>query len=196
MDPSSNSCAIPQQSYPSTSALPAAFVKSWAKLQRVLQDGPLTEGDWIPYEIMKTARGDADAKYMKFDIIVLLPCLLERDEQLSLSPEFCADIGHLLRMLPIKDGEDIDRRLLIDLILEAAKQCGMQWCSCAQSRAVIWLGIMHACSLVRRGYFDNSDEELGTLMSKTNLGKRHQDMEDIVNMLANNLETLTGLGRR
>ncbi|KAK7181762.1 hypothetical protein PSPO01_12212 [Paraphaeosphaeria sporulosa] len=43
------------------------------------------------------------------------------------APGFLRDVCQLTIMLPMKAGTLIERKLLIDLLLEAARECNMVW---------------------------------------------------------------------
>lgn len=148
-----------------------SFSVVWAQMQKIVHDGPVTASDWRTYELLKWARRDLDAKYITFSGSNLTRSICLKEYAFTV--EFCREMESLIQMLPITDGQNVERDVLMDLICEAAKQCGMSWSGEAWARSAIVFGIMEACAVERRNVRMQDTEELGHLMAGTDLNDQN-----------------------
>jgi hypothetical protein len=147
------------------------------KWKAVLNDGPTTADDWWVYELMKFVRQDPDAKYMIFDAALLkrsIYATLHVHTRLPIPADFAPDVWNLVSMLPIKQREQIERRLLVDLMMEAARELGRRWYMEKMARPAIGAAILHTCMIQRYSSSEQTNNELGELMAKAAL----EDMMD------------------
>ncbi|KAF2248206.1 hypothetical protein BU26DRAFT_565614 [Trematosphaeria pertusa] len=151
----------------------------------ILTEGPASPAEWWIYELAKYGRRDPDAVSMKFEASTLCEAFNASHSIFPACPSFLRDIYHLLAMLPIKSGQAIERKLLIELLWEAARECGMDWWSNMRDRAAVVFGVMHACMIHRRIDAQQTEDELGSLLEKMDLG---DDEVEVMNRLAEELE--------
>jgi hypothetical protein len=173
---------------------------------RILHTGPTAFSEHWIYELMAWARGDPDTHYTTFDpaALWLIYRLLSGAWSSSpppslsprLSPHFLPDINNLVALLSTsgqtQDGEQIDRRVLVNLLLEKARECGMEWCGREREKAAVLFGVMHAASIHRRVRDMGVDEEVAGMMGGLGLGLGGEgergEERDVVEGLAGEIE--------
>lgn len=163
----------------------------WGKIlnrtQTILSSGPQNPAEWWIYELAKTVRQDSDATSLTFSSATLLEAFSISKDVFPTCSQFSDDVRSLIGMLPIKEAEPIQRRLLIDLLIEAARQCETIWWYAMRERAALLFGVMHACMIERRAEINEEDNKLASLVGDMSL-----DNEDFAIMfeLAGSLEGL------
>lgn len=99
----------------------------------------------------KDPQGDTDALYFTFSLPILqLGFAMVYSSFLPGSHSFNADVQHLLPMLSMCEGVEVERKVLVKCFVEAAKQCGMDWCGNWRDRAALLFGVIHASMIQRR----------------------------------------------
>lgn len=75
-------------------------------------------------------------------------------------------------MLPVRHGEVVEKKLLLDLVLAAGKELKMHWWREPKERMAVFWGIMLAGLILRRvgSGRTEEDEELVSLMGQVDLG--------------------------
>ena len=159
----------------------------YQRSQNILSDGPQNPAEWWIYELAKTVRKDEDAVSLSFSEDTLLEGFSISKDVFPACPQFFDDMCSLITMLPIKEGEQIHRALLVDLLFEAARECGTIWWYNMRERAAVLFGVMHACMIQRRAEINKTEDELAILVSGMDL-----DNEDfaIMSELAGSLDVL------
>jgi hypothetical protein len=166
-------------------------VLGWGKIyqraQTILSESPRNPTEWWIYELAKTVRKDDDAISLNFSESTLLEGFSISTDVFPACNQFFDDVCNLITMLPIKNGELIQRKLLIDLIFEAARECGTVWWYNLRERAAVVFGVMHACMIQRQAEIDKTRDELADSVSGMSL-----DNEDFAVMteLAGSLDGL------
>ncbi|CAO2651534.1 Nn.00g041040.m01.CDS01 [Neocucurbitaria sp. VM-36] len=69
------------------------------------------------------------------------------------SQNFKDDIEYLLPLLPMREGEDVQREVMLEVIVQAGRELEMDWVDNLRDRAGILFGVVHAC-MVQRGRRD------------------------------------------
>lgn len=140
----------------------------------LLRIGPSSHGEaWI-YEYAKYLRGDLDARHMKFQVSILQKGFEASSLVFPPAPGFLRDVCRLITMLPINVGTVIERKLLIDLLLEAARECNMTWWDSTREKSAVVFGVMHACMIYRHLQTEKQeDAELSLIMGKIDLEDSH-----------------------
>ena len=139
------------------------------RMQIILVDGPQNPSEFWLHELAKTARKDEDATSMIFSASTLVQGFSMSEEVFPTCLEFFDDVCSLINMLPIKDGEQIDRKLLHELLIETARECGTTWWFAMRERVALLFGIMHACAIQRRALTKTTEDELADLVNGLNL---------------------------
>ncbi|KAF2448256.1 hypothetical protein P171DRAFT_481338 [Karstenula rhodostoma CBS 690.94] len=157
-----------------------------SQVKSILFNGPTSPGEaWI-YEYAKCIRGDLDARNMKFQVSILQKGFEASSLVFPPAPGFLHDVCQLIAMLPLKVGTVIERKLVIDLLLEAARQCNMAWWDSTREVSAVVFGVVHACMIYRHLEAEKQgDAELGMIMGKMDLEADHIET---VMQLAESLE--------
>ncbi|KAF1847506.1 uncharacterized protein K460DRAFT_352636 [Cucurbitaria berberidis CBS 394.84] len=155
------------------------------RLQTILADGPSAPSEWWIHELAKHAAQDADALCFTFHVPTLqLGFSMLMDVFPPGSLNFRADVEHLLPLLPIREGEDVQRVLLIEVILYAARELRMDWWDHARSRMALVFGVMHACMIQRKREEFRTDDGVSRGLGKMELGR---DESALLDRLADDL---------
>jgi hypothetical protein len=158
--------------------------KIYHRTQTILFEGPSNPTEWWIYELAKTVREHPDAITTVFSASTLCEGFAISKDVFPTCDEFFNDVCGLITMLPIKDDDQIERRLLIDLLAEAARQCGTAWWYNLRERAALLFGVMHACMIERRAEARKKEDELGDLMGAMSLeNKEIAVMNELVGAL-------------
>jgi hypothetical protein len=87
------------------------------------------------------------------------------------APTLFSDIFNLITLLPIRHGEVVKKKLLLDLVLAVEKELEMRWWCEPEERMAVFLEIMLAGLILRRvGSGRTEEEELVSLMGQVDLG--------------------------
>jgi hypothetical protein len=131
--------------------IPNAFTQTWTRMLHIHHYGPSHPREWWIHELMLYLSSHPTAISTPFDASALaLGFRLILPSFPTLSARFFADITSLIHMLPIRDGDVIERKLLMELLLRAAKECGMDWWSGFWEQGAVLFGVNYACMLQRR----------------------------------------------
>lgn len=124
---------------------------SWAQITQQMQsmtnNDPEGAAEWWIYELVKYARQDPDAISMTFSKSILHEGFSISKDVFPACPEFFDDIRTLIEVLPVLEDHLVERKLLIDLTLEAARECNMRWWDNMRERAAVLFGVIHACMI-------------------------------------------------
>ena len=157
----------------------------WTRLQTILSEGPSAPFEWWIHELAKYAANDADALYFTFH----LPTLQLGFRMLKAvwppgSLNFLADMEHLLPLLPIREGEQVQRKVLVELVIQAGRELEMDWCDNMRDRAAVLFGLTHACMIQRRREELEGDDGVSAGLEEMELGR---DDGAVLNRLADDL---------
>jgi hypothetical protein len=136
------------------------------RITTILTSGPWIPVDWLILELFKTLKGDSDATSLTFTSATLVQAF-----QLTkgVCTRFVDDVCSLIAILPIKEGEIVNRILLKDLLIEAARECEFSWWSATPERSAVLTGIMYACVIQRSTEKHEVDSDLSDLMGSVSL---------------------------
>ncbi|KAF2875307.1 hypothetical protein BDV95DRAFT_313427 [Massariosphaeria phaeospora] len=140
-------------------------------IEKVKLEGPSSPGEWWIEELVKTAHNHPDSIYMKFDIAALWMGFTLVREIFPTYHTFMPDTYHLITLLPIQDGAQIERKVLIELLQRAAQELEIPWWNMVRERAAIVFVVMHACMLQKRFATSQTENELSELVGKMKLGR-------------------------
>lgn len=176
-----NTTTVPMAMDPATSTI-------WQRRLQILTDDPSDPNEWWIYELLKYLRGDADALILTFDVSALWLGYSLIKTAFPTDTTFFPDIFNLIAMLPIKNDEKVEKKVMVELVLTAARECGMDWWHESRERMAVFMGIMLAGMVLRRIGKDGNveDEKLGELMGKVDLGAVED--KDIMDRLVKEME--------
>lgn len=180
----------PDEPPPENSLPPASFISVWSRIKRILTDGPASHGEWWIYELMRWGSGHQDAKYICFDIPALWLGFRLLAPGVNVSDAFYSDVCHLVTFLPLEDGQEIERTLLLDLIMASGSELGMAWAgeNVKRARAAVIFGICHAATIHRRVSVRKTENELQWLMENLVLGQEAENDAKVMDMFADSFE--------
>ncbi|KAJ4363564.1 hypothetical protein N0V83_009860 [Neocucurbitaria cava] len=101
------------------------------------------------------------------------------------SLNFKADIEHLLPLLPVKEGEVVRTDTLMEVIVQAARELGMEWWNHFRERAGVVFGVMHAGMIQRKWKEYRMDDGVSEALGSMELG---MDEGAVFERLAEELE--------
>jgi hypothetical protein len=138
----------------------------------ILAEGPSSPSEWWLYEVLTYLRGDASSLSLTFDGPALWLAFSLLGTSFAVSTTFFTGIFNVVTMLPIKNKETIEKKMLFDLVIEVARQCGMKWWCELRERLAVFIGVLLAGMILRRVGSNNNkkDMELEMLMGKVDLG--------------------------
>ncbi|KAF9737576.1 hypothetical protein PMIN06_007820 [Paraphaeosphaeria minitans] len=156
------------------------------QVKYLLFNGPTSHTEaWI-YEYAKYLRGDWDARYVKFQVSILQKGFEASSLVFPPAPGFLRDVCQLITMLPMKAGTVIERKLLMELLLEAARECNMAWWNSTRELAAVMYGVMHAYMIYR--HLQAKKQEDAMMSMKRGKVVLENDQFEAVMQLAETLE--------
>ncbi|KAF2794652.1 hypothetical protein K505DRAFT_336760 [Melanomma pulvis-pyrius CBS 109.77] len=180
--------ANPDNTTTATMVMDATTSTLWQRRLHILTDGPSDPTEWWIYELLKYLRRDADALILPFDVSALWLGYALIKTAFKTDTTFFPDIFNLVAMLPIKNGEKVEKKVMVELVLTAARECGMDWWHESRERMAVFMGIMLAGMILRRigkgGTVE--DETLGALMGGLDLGRIEDG--DVMDRLVREME--------
>jgi hypothetical protein len=154
------------------------------RITTIFTSGPRIPVDWLILELFKTLSGDSDATSLTFTPATLVQAFQQTK---GVCTQFVDDICSLIAMLPIKEGDVVNRILFKDLLIEAARECEFSWWSATPERSAVLTGIMYACMSQRSTEKDEADSDLADMVGSLSLNKEDAA---IVAELAESLDAL------
>ncbi|KAF2640989.1 hypothetical protein P280DRAFT_517227 [Massarina eburnea CBS 473.64] len=149
----------------------------WGKIvhimSTILHTGPSSPAEHWIHELAKYARRDPSALYITFSPSTLKEGFRISNSVFPTCPDFFPDVCELIDMLPIKNGDVVERSLLIDLLKEAAKEIGCRWWGCLREMAGVMFGVVHAGLIERR---ESEEKELAGMFGRLDVGDEVGEM--------------------
>jgi hypothetical protein len=149
-----------------------ASAARWQHLLSIVSDGPSHSGEWWLHKILQFFSGSPGYTTISFDVSALWLAFSLLKSNISTHTTLFSDIFNLITMLPIRHGEVVEKKLLLDLVLAAEKELEMRWWCELEERMAVFLGIMLAGFILRRVGLGRTEdeEELVSLMEQVDLG--------------------------
>ena len=151
-----------------------------AHLHRIFYHSPATPAEsWI-HEYAMYLRHDPSSLTLRFQCSILQKGFEASALVFPPAPGFLADVCYLITMLPIRAGEVIERKLLIDLLKEAARECGMEWWDRMREGYGVVYGIMHA-GMIMKGIGEDrkAESEVSEVLGKMGLGEGEGEGDEV-----------------
>jgi hypothetical protein len=161
---------VPASSRDLSSMSPASAAR-WQHLFCIFSDGPSHSDEWLLHEILQFFSSSTGYTTISFDTSALWLASSLLKSNIFTHTILFSDIFNLITLLPIRHGEVVEKKLLLDLVLAAEKELGMRWWCELEERMAVFLGIMLAGLILRRvGSGRTEDEdELVSLMGQVDL---------------------------
>jgi hypothetical protein len=153
------------------SPMSPAFAAWWQHRLSILSDGPSNSGEWWLYEFMQFYSGSPGFTTISFDVSALWLAFSLLGTRVPTRTTLFPDIFDLITILPLRSGEMVEKKLLLDLLLAAGRELKMYWWREPKERMVVFWGIMLAGLVLHRvgSGTTREDEELVSLMGQVDL---------------------------
>jgi hypothetical protein len=99
----------------------------WQHQISILSDGPSHPGEWWLYELMQFYSGSPGFTTISFDVSILSFAFYWLGTIVPTRTTLFLDIFDLIAILPLRSGEVVEKKLLLDLLLTARRELKMYW---------------------------------------------------------------------
>ncbi|KAF2715116.1 hypothetical protein K504DRAFT_496999 [Pleomassaria siparia CBS 279.74] len=136
---------------PTTTALayPPQGSATWQGMVSILRNGPTRYSEWWTYELMSFLFTPTRANTMLFDGAALWCGFLMLRNRFRTTTSVFLDTLYLIPKLPIGDRTRIEKRLLVDLIVAAARESRLSWWWKPRERMAVLFGVLLGSLVLR-----------------------------------------------